>query len=84
MVSFGNFTMIVSLCVLFHIGTLHGYFFIKTLAKFEFSARTSTKTCLKMELCMSLPEMLFFFLSAGLSENREGEKALALRLFVFI
>ena len=49
MVSFGNFARIASLGVGFHLGTLHGYFFsTRLLAKFEFPARTSNKTCLKL------------------------------------
>ena len=47
MISFVNFARIASLGVGFHLGTLHGYFFsIRLLAKFEFPARTSNKTCL--------------------------------------
>ena len=47
MVSFVNFARIASLCVGFHLGTLHGYIFsLRLLAKFEFPARISSKTCL--------------------------------------
>ena len=44
-----NFARIAaSLGVGFYLGTLHGYFFsVRLLAKFEFPARTSNKTCLK-------------------------------------
>ena len=47
MVSFVNFAKIAILGVGFHLGTLHGYFFSqRLLAKFEFPARMSNKTCL--------------------------------------
>ena len=45
MVSFVNFARIASICVVFHLGTLQGCFF---LAKFEFPARISSKTCLNL------------------------------------
>ena len=49
MISFVNFTRIASICVGFDLGTLHGYFFLPSLlAKFEFPARISNKTCLKV------------------------------------
>ena len=48
MVSFGNFARIASICVGFHLGTLHGHFFTKTLAKFEFLTLTSNNTCLNI------------------------------------
>ena len=41
MVSFVNFGRIASICVGFHLGTLHGYYFHYTLAKFEFPARNT-------------------------------------------
>ena len=50
MISFVNFARIASICVVFHFGTLHGYFFTKLLAKFEFPVRISNKTCLNL-LC---------------------------------
>ena len=34
MVSFVNFATIASICVGFHLGTLHGYFFHQDLTKF--------------------------------------------------
>ena len=47
MISFVNFARIASICVGFDLGTLHGYFFQpRLLAKFEFPARMSNKTCL--------------------------------------
>ena len=47
MVSFVNFARIASICIGFHLGTLHGYFFSeRLLAKFEFPARIVSKTCL--------------------------------------
>ena len=47
MVSFINFAKIASICVGFHLGTLHGYFFVlRVLTKFEFPPRISNKTCL--------------------------------------
>ena len=47
MISFVNFARIASICVGFHLCTLHGYFFSPTLlAKFEFPAGISNKTCL--------------------------------------
>ena len=49
MISFVNFARIASICVGFHLGTLHGYLFSqRLLAKFEFPARISNKTCLKL------------------------------------
>ena len=49
MVSFGNYARIASICVGFHFGTLHGYFFsLRLLANFEFPARISNKTCLNI------------------------------------
>ena len=49
MVSFVNFARIASICVGFHLGTLHGDFFsLRLLAKFEFPARISNKTCLNI------------------------------------
>ena len=38
MVSFVNFARIASICMGFHLGTLHGYFSPRLLAKFEFPA----------------------------------------------
>ena len=47
MISFVNFARIASICMDFNPGTLHGYFFPpRLLAKFEFLARISNKTCL--------------------------------------
>ena len=47
MITFVNFARIASICVGFDLGTLHGYFFhLRLLAKFEFPARISDKTCL--------------------------------------
>ena len=55
MVSFVNFARIASLCVRLRLGTLHGYFFAKTLVKVEFPARMSSKTYHnKVNLCCSL------------------------------
>ena len=49
MVSFVNFAKIAILGVRFHLGTLPGYFFSpRLLAKFEFPARMSNKTCLNV------------------------------------
>ena len=49
MISFVNFARIASMCVGFHLGTLHGYLFSqRPLAKFEFPARISNKTCLNL------------------------------------
>ena len=49
MISFVNFARIASICVGFDLGTLHGYFFLlRLLTKFEFPARISNKTCLKV------------------------------------
>ena len=49
MISFVNFARIASICVGFDLGTLHGYFFSsRLLAKFEFPARISNKTCLNI------------------------------------
>ena len=51
MVSFVTFARIASICVSFHLGTLHCYFFpLGLLAKFEFPARISNETCLKVYL----------------------------------
>ena len=50
MVSFGNFAMTVNLCGGSHLGTLYGYFFTQTFDQFEFSLRTSNKTCLNILL----------------------------------
>ena len=51
MVSFVNFARIASICVGFHLGTLHCLLFsIRLLAKFEFPTRISNKTCLKLQL----------------------------------
>ena len=48
-ISFANFARIASICVGYHLGTLHGYFFsLRLLAKFEFPARMSNKTCLNL------------------------------------
>ena len=47
MVSFGKFARIASLCV-GYLGPLYGTLFTKTLAKFEFPARTSNKICLNV------------------------------------
>ena len=50
MISFVNFARIASNCVGFVLGTLHGYFFSpRLLAKFEFPARISNKTCLNFD-----------------------------------
>ena len=39
MISFVNFARIASICVVFHFGTLHGYFFHQAFGeKFEFPA----------------------------------------------
>ena len=54
MVSFVKFARIASISVSFHLGTLPGYFFsLRLLAKFEFPARISNKTCLK---CLEITE----------------------------
>ena len=51
MVSFVNFARIASICVGFYLGTFHGYFFsLRLLAKFEFPARISNKTCLNLQV----------------------------------
>ena len=48
MVGSGNFARIACLCVGVHLGILHGDFFHQDfLAKVEFPAQTSNKTCLK-------------------------------------
>ena len=48
-ISFVNFARIASICMDFNTGTLHGYFFPPILlAKFEFLARISNKTCLDL------------------------------------
>ena len=47
MISFVNFARIASICMDLNPGTWHGYFFPpRLLAKFEFLARISNKTCL--------------------------------------
>ena len=47
MISFVNFARTASICVGFHLGTLHDYLFsLRLLAKFELPARISNKTCL--------------------------------------
>ena len=51
MIYFVNFARIAIICVGFDLGTLHGYF----LAKFEFPARISNKTCLKLSI--SIPKL---------------------------
>ena len=49
MISFVNFARIASICVGFDLGTLHGLLSSpRLLAKFEFPARISNKTCLKL------------------------------------
>ena len=51
MVGFGKFARIAGLCVGFHPGTFHGYFFSsRHLIKFEFPARTSNKTCFNLHM----------------------------------
>ena len=50
MISFVNFARIASICVDFHLVHCMVTFFNKTLAKFEFPARISNKTCLNLQL----------------------------------
>ena len=57
MISFVNFARIASICVVFHFGThCMVTFFTKLLAKFEFPARISNKTCLNL-LCTAVVDL---------------------------
>ena len=56
MISFVNFSMIASICVGFHIGYIAGLLFsLRLLAKFEFPARISNKTCLNFARACNKP-----------------------------